>query len=236
MFPAPALPCDELRMRMLAPHGLQSPAAPEPPTREVRDCADAHSIFGGSALARKMTPLMPTGVLAPHGLQSPAAPVRDSADAHSIFGGPALAREMTPPAPGGLPRAAPHIAAPHIAAPYSAAPYMIAMAPLRALASLFSNLLGAGVGKEEPLEAPLGTRYQVQLRERPRASDTPYHCRLPEPAPAPEPAPTPAPEPEPAPEPAPAPAPEPAPAPAPNPYLVTALLPRAPPRGESFWV
>jgi hypothetical protein len=219
MFPAPALPCDELRMRMLAPHGLQSPAAPEPPTREVRDCADAHSIFGGRALARQMTPLMPTGVLAPHGLQSPAAPVRNSADAHSIFGGPALAREMTPPAPGGLPRAAPHIAAPYIAAPY-----MIAMAPLRALASLFSNLLGAGVGKEEPLEAPLGTRYQVQLRERPRASDTPYHCRVPAPAPAPQPAPEPAPEP------------APAPAPAPNPYLVTALLPRAPPRGESFWV
>ena len=211
MFPAPALPCDELRMRMLTP---QSAAAP--PASEVRDAADV-SICVGRALARQMTPLTPQGTLTP---QSTAAPPIFT-DTQSIFASRAV-REIPP---AGVTRAA---------------PYMIAMAPLRALASLFSNLLGVGAVKEEPREIPLGTRYEVQLRGGPRASDTPntpYHCRLPPTAlspPAQEPAPEPAPAPAP---PAPEPAPAPAPAPASNPYLVnfaTELQPRI--ERESFWV
>ena len=215
MFPAPALPCDELRMRMLT---AQSNAAP--PTSEVGDSAETLSIFAGRALARQMTP--PQGAPAPHAAAPPASEVGDSIrdsirdpirDTQSIFAPPPqLRREI---APEGATRAA---------------PYMIAMAPLRALASLFSNLLGVGASKEAPLERPLDTRYQVQLRGglRANASDRPYHCRLP--------AAPPAPEPEPAPEPAPAPAPAPAPERPPNPYLVT-LLPTPPPKsGQSFWV
>lgn len=195
MFPAPALPCDELRMRMLTP---QSAAAP--PASEVRDAADT-SICAGRALARQMTPLTPQGTLTP---QSTAAPPIFT-DTQSIFASRAV-REIPP---AGVTRAA---------------PYMIAMAPLRALASLFSNLLGVGAVKEEPREIPLGTRYEVQLRGGPRASDTLYHCRLPPTALSP-------PAQEPAPEPAPA------PAPASNPYLVnfaTELQPRI--ERESFWV
>ncbi len=216
MFPAPALPSDELRMRMLT---AQSNAAP--PTSEVGDSAETLSIFAGRALARQMTP--PQGAPAPHAAAPPTSEVRDSEagdpirDTQSIFAPPPqLRREI---APEGATRAA---------------PYMIAMAPLRALASLFSNLLGVGASKEAPLETPLGTRYEVQLRGglRANAADRPYHCRLPAAPPAPEPEPAP----EPAPAPAPAPEPAPAPAPAPNPYLVT-LLPTPPPKsGQSFWV
>jgi hypothetical protein len=151
---------------------------------------------------------LPQGTLTPHSTAAP--PI--FTDTQSIFASRAV-RE-TPPA--GVTRAA---------------PYMIAMAPLRALASLFGNLLGVGAVKEEPREIPLGTRYEVQLRSGPPTSDTPYHCRLPPTALSP-------PAQEPAPEPAPAPAPPaPEPAPASNPYLVnfaTELQPRI--ERESFWV
>jgi hypothetical protein len=190
-------------MRMLTP---QSTAAP--PASEVRDAADTQSILAGRALARQMTLLTPQGTLTP---QSTAAPPIFT-DTQSIFASRAV-RE-TPPA--GVTRAA---------------PYMIAMAPLRALASLFSNLLGVGAVKEEPREIPLGTRYEVQLRSGPPTSDTPYHCRLPPTALPPTALPPTAQEP------TPEPAPAPAPAPGSNPYLVdfaTKLQPRI--ERESFWV
>jgi hypothetical protein len=221
MFPAAALPCDELRMRMLTPQSNESP-----PTSEVSDSAETLSIFDGRALARQMTP--PQGTPAPHAAAPPASEVGDSirnsirdpiSDTQSIFPPPPqLRREI---APEGATRAA---------------PYMIAMAPLRALASLFSNLLGVGASKEAPLERPLGTRYEVQLLGglRANAADGPYHCRLPAapPAPAPEPEPAPAPAPAPAPEPEPTPA----PTPAPNPYLVTLMPTPTPTSRETFWV
>ena len=163
MFPTPAFAGDEFRMRMLAP--MSDAAQENAPTAEY--FADTQTRWPCS-LASLAAPLdAPPETQAAGNDRAPTetqAAGNDRAPTETQAAGNDRAPtelQRTPDAPAS-PRTPPN-------------PYTIAMAPLRALANLFTSFLHAN----KEVATPLATAYQVQLRDSPKQDAAHYKCSVP---------------------------------------------------------
>jgi len=163
MFPTPAFAGDEFRMRMLAP--MSDAAQENAPTAEY--FADTQTRWPCS-LASLAAPLDATPETQAAG--NDRAPTETQAAGNDraptetqAAGNDRAPTELqrTPDAPAS-PRTPPN-------------PYKIAMAPLRALANLFTSFLHAN----KEVATPLATAYQVQLRDSPKQDAAHYKCSVP---------------------------------------------------------